>query len=840
MSQRSSITHRITRSQSAQGAELTPQVDNPDRQPQEGSRPTVIEPSAPQENPRSSSDDPIGRLFIETQRRAALGLASTSAQPNSPWEESRPNSGQGTPLERLRTQIRQMAQEGQAALEESAAPDLEEEEPTIIVGEGNRPNETAQTEADIIGGEAIPRITTPRIVIDPSPEHESERSVLVTQPNTPEEPGTTTHWRNRRQYTHHGRAGPSNRPTTVETESEAEEGIPAPPDWARRGFASETAYQNWITERRAAHNRARADYRAMLDPVPAYHEVAPIRTRENAHEFEAHRLTGIRRYTPQPRAIEAPQPILPAQPPAPQEPEPAPVEPEEEAPDVANMTLAEVREVANRDRDLAVVLRFMDMLAQEIDERQQQRNRNLEENLQNTVHRQEDRLLALEGKVGTMEVNIRTILVQTGMIADDIPNNLDFRNKAIQNFTLLNTEQVKIRDNLATSAQALRAMGKEVSNALNKLKDDLQTDIGAMQETIQALEERDSERDEKESQRTSDKITEWKPEAESSRRNAGIFGNGPGGPPSGPPSREGSPDPHNRRPKKDKGKATEEKHETPKSAKTKKPDAFNGKRGPEAEVFMMKMEVYFQDYESHFTDERKITTFLTNMGEGEASKWARPLLRKMLDKEEHEYLRNWRTLRNAFLLSFSDPMKKERALRDIQNLKQVGSAQSYAVSFRTMKEHLDWDEKALIDLFKKGLKLEVQTELLKATITQDTDNFSLEDWIRVATKLDDLLFTSRNLGTKDHAANKPTWNKKTQGKASQEPTIGKTGRVPTEIIRERKQAGACLKCGRKGHMIAKCTDKEWYHGRREYETRGKEAKIEELSDEESTSSESEN
>ncbi|QRW10391.1 hypothetical protein RhiLY_09390 [Ceratobasidium sp. AG-Ba] len=79
----------------------------------------------------------------------------------------------------------------------------------------------------------------------------------------------------------------------------------------------------------------------------------------------------------------------------------------------------------------------------------------------------------------------------------------------------------------------------------------------------------------------------------------------------------------------------------------------------------MKMEIYFNDYGTAFDNNWKMATFLTNMGEGEAAKWAKPLLRKILDEEPHEYLANWNALKNAFLLAFSDPMKKERAILEM-------------------------------------------------------------------------------------------------------------------------------------------------------------------------------
>ncbi|QRV78840.1 Retrotransposon gag protein [Ceratobasidium sp. AG-Ba] len=91
------------------------------------------------------------------------------------------------------------------------------------------------------------------------------------------------------------------------------------------------------------------------------------------------------------------------------------------------------------------------------------------------------------------------------------------------------------------------------------------------------------------------------------------------------------------------------------------------------------MEIYFNNYGTAFNNNRKMATFLTNMGEGEAAKRAKPLLRKILDEEPHEYLANWNTLKNAFLLAFSDLMKKERAIQNIHKLQQTGSAQHYVV-----------------------------------------------------------------------------------------------------------------------------------------------------------------
>ncbi|QRW01195.1 Retrotransposon-derived protein PEG10 [Ceratobasidium sp. AG-Ba] len=314
------------------------------------------------------------------------------------------------------------------------------------------------------------------------------------------------------------------------------------------------------------------------------------------------------------------------------------------------------------------------------------------------------------------------------------------------------------------------------------------------------------------------------------KRPQGLFpGDNPPGPPSGPPSRGNTPPPRNPGPHRKEEKT---KDEIPKGARAKKPEAFNGKRGQEAEIFLMKMEIYFNDYGTAFNNNRKMATFLTNMGEGEAAKWAKPLLRKILDEEPHEYLANWNALKNAFLLAFSDPMKKERAIQNIHKLQQTGSAQHYVTALRTLMQELDWDEHAFIDVFKKGLKNNVQQELLKATITQDTSTFSLEKWMEVSIRIDDLLFTGRSLRDNSSSGNQ---DKKFQPRTTQ----AKVGIVPSEVIQKRREEGRCIKCGRRGHRMRECKFKEWQQETQA--VKGKEAKIEEVKEEEKSSdSESEN
>lgn len=143
----------------------------------------------------------------------------------------------------------------------------------------------------------------------------------------------------------------------------------------------------------------------------------------------------------------------------------------------------------------------------------------------------------------------------------------------------------------------------------------------------------------------------------------------------------------------------EQRIEILKDARMKRPEPFSGKRGQEAETFLSKMNMYFNDWEDTgaFTDRRKISTTLANMKEGDASRWAKPLINKVNAQEPHEHLSSWNNFQQAFLTHFGDPVKKERAIREMGKLKQNGSAQVYTTAFRNLAEELEWNEASLID-----------------------------------------------------------------------------------------------------------------------------------------------
>ena len=75
-------------------------------------------------------------------------------------------------------------------------------------------------------------------------------------------------------------------------------------------------------------------------------------------------------------------------------------------------------------------------------------------------------------------------------------------------------------------------------------------------------------------------------------------------------------------------------------------------------------------------------------------------------------LSSYAELQAAFLAAFNNPLKKDKAARDIQTLNQTGAAQHYTTQFCSLAEELGWDKTGLKDQYWEGLKPVVEAEIL--------------------------------------------------------------------------------------------------------------------------------
>ena len=62
-----------------------------------------------------------------------------------------------------------------------------------------------------------------------------------------------------------------------------------------------------------------------------------------------------------------------------------------------------------------------------------------------------------------------------------------------------------------------------------------------------------------------------------------------------------------------------------------RPSAFKGKRGADAERFLLQMELYFEDHKSQYPNDPPKIRYALSLCIEDAAEWANPFIRKYLD-----------------------------------------------------------------------------------------------------------------------------------------------------------------------------------------------------------------
>lgn len=253
------------------------------------------------------------------------------------------------------------------------------------------------------------------------------------------------------------------------------------------------------------------------------------------------------------------------------------------------------------------------------------------------------------------------------------------------------------------------------------------------------------------------------------------------------------------------------------------------------------MELYFGEYPEVYENDdlRKIKRLLSRVKEGStaATQWALPWLKSLGQNNREGALASWAAMRNEFLSAFGDPNRRNKAIKEMEELKQQGSAQTYIAKFRGLAQELGWGERELKDKFISGLKPEVRLELARAPLSNPlTATWRLNDWITYAAQIDDVLYNGRK--EKETKDNRRPFTGKSSGSTNPAKPDQKRPWVPAEEIARRRKENLCIKCGNTGHKIGDCRTgwKERKEGKEGKKVAGKHA---ETVEEESESSESE-
>jgi hypothetical protein len=146
------------------------------------------------------------------------------------------------------------------------------------------------------------------------------------------------------------------------------------------------------------------------------------------------------------------------------------------------------------------------------------------------------------------------------------------------------------------------------------------------------------------------------------------------------------------------------RQETPEVAK---PDEFDG-RSDQLEQFIHQCTLFLAV--GPYTDRNKITTVLSYMKKGSALAWAEQKLDEYSTGNPTGQLAiaawaiTWANFLVELRAAFGDVAREKLARIRIHDIKQTKTVDAYNVAFNAEQSHTGFNEEALLDIWKKGLK----------------------------------------------------------------------------------------------------------------------------------------
>jgi hypothetical protein len=237
------------------------------------------------------------------------------------------------------------------------------------------------------------------------------------------------------------------------------------------------------------------------------------------------------------------------------------------------------------------------------------------------------------------------------------------------------------------------------------------------------------------------------------------------------------------------------------------PDFFDGNRN-KLDHWLMQMELFFRFNGNDIVPKDRATVAATYL-RSKAQDWVKPYLSDYLaGGKNHHFMDEWPKMRTAMKQIYGISNDQAVAIRRVQNLKQMRSVSEYAAEFQEAAPKTGWDEEALKEMFKKGLKLDVRKELMR----YGGDLDSLAQLIRASIQVDDQLYefyadTRRKEqgGRRAHGGG---------GRGFRDPDAMELdallGKPKGRAMSRKKGGGAgmtCYACGKSGHIARNCRSK---------------------------------
>lgn len=233
------------------------------------------------------------------------------------------------------------------------------------------------------------------------------------------------------------------------------------------------------------------------------------------------------------------------------------------------------------------------------------------------------------------------------------------------------------------------------------------------------------------------------------------------------------------------------------------PEKFDGTRS-KLRGFLNQIQLVIQLHSHRYPTDREQVGLVGSLLSGPALTWFAPLLEKQAPE-----LLDFTAFTAALTACFGDTDRQRTAVTKLSNLRQGSRpASAYASEFRQIALDTTWDDVALRDCFRRGLREDVKDMLLSM---EDPQN--LEEAIRFAVRCDNRLFERRQekrspfvppvsapsvSSTVPAPLNRPVGPEPMQ--------IGRVSQGPLSAAerQRRREANLCFYCGGAGHPVRDC------------------------------------